>query len=132
MSTEPLPMTFECLEDNQHLYLIVGVDSLSPDSLPQPFFTEEQGEQWWVVEGSEAEAEHTRAYLQLHVPDRPLGYNFWALPCTMDDLLKLRREVSPSPVGFIHHLGWGATQIPARAGYTRWSQVRRVEDLAQG
>jgi hypothetical protein len=118
MSSQPSPMTFECLEDGQQLYLIVGVDSLNPDSLPQPFFTEEQGKQWWVVESSEAKAERTRAYLQLYVPDRPLGYTFRALPCTMDALLKLRYEVSPSPVGVIHHLGWGATQIPPRAGYS--------------
>jgi hypothetical protein len=50
----------------------------------------------------------------------------------MDDLLALRQEMSPPPVGFIHHLGWGVTQIPPRAGYTRWSQVRRVKDLAHG
>ena len=124
MSTEPLPMAFECLKDSQPLYLIVGVHSLTPDSLPQPFFTEEQGERWWAVEGSEAKAERTRTDLQLHVPDRPLGSHFRALPCPMDDLLKLRLEVSPSPVGFIHHLGWGVTQIPPKASYTRWSQVR--------
>jgi hypothetical protein len=132
MSTEPWPMTFECLEEGQQLYLIVGVDSLNPDSLPQPFFTEEQGERWWVVESSEAEAERTRAYLQFHVPARPLGYTYRALPCTMEDLIELRREMTPAPVGFIHHLGWGATQVPPRAGYSRWSEVRRVKDLGRG
>jgi hypothetical protein len=130
MSTDSSGLTFDLI--GEQMYLIVGVDSLKADSLPQPFFTEEQGEQWWVVESSQAEAERTCAYLTLHVPARPLGWNYRALPCTMDDLLALRHEISPPPVGFIHHLGWGATQIPPKAGYTRWSQVRRVEDLAHG
>jgi hypothetical protein len=130
MSSDSAGLSFDLI--SEQVYLIVGVDALHPDRLPRPFSTEEQGEPWWVVESSAAEAERTCAYLARHVPARPVGWGYRALPCTVDDLLVLRQEVLPPPVGFIHHLGWGAAQMPPRAGYTRWSQVRRVEDLAHG
>jgi hypothetical protein len=132
MSTEPFVMSHEFIADGHQLYLLVGIDGLQADPIWVPFATLEQGEWWWVVESSEAEAERTCTYLQVHVPPSPPGWHYIMLPCTMDDLLKLRDEMILRPVGFIHHVGWGATQIPPRAGYTRWSDVRRVEDLGHG
>jgi hypothetical protein len=109
MSTDSSGLTFDLI--GKQVDLIVGVESMNVDSLAQPFFIEERGEQWWVVESSEAEADHTRAYLKRHVRTRPLGWDYQAVPCTMDDLLALRQEISPPPVGFIHHLGWGANRF---------------------